>query len=32
MDTNPTPKDKAQQLFRLDIYSLDYRVQDYSYI
>ena len=28
MDTNPapTPKDKAQQLFKLGIYSLDYRV------
>ena len=28
MDTNPTPtpKNKAQQLFRLGIYSLDYRV------
>ena len=28
MDTNPapTPKDKAQQLFRLGIYSLDYKV------
>ena len=28
MDTNPTPapKDKAQWLFRLGIYGLDYRV------
>ena len=34
MDTNPTPtpKDKAQWLFKLGIYGLDYRVQDYFYI
>ena len=32
MDTNPTPENKAQWLFRLGIYGLDYGVQDYSYI
>ena len=32
MDTNSTSKDKAQWLFKLGIYSLDYKVQDYSYI
>ena len=26
MDTDPTPKDKVQWLFKLDIYNLDYRV------
>ena len=25
MDTNPNPKDKVQQLFRLGIYSLDFQ-------
>ena len=26
MDTDPNPKDKAQWLFKLGIYGLDYRV------